>query len=271
MGYGERRSRPSFKMGVMPRTRHEIDPSKLTTTEIASGRPKGYQLRKILEELADRSGPGALMPSERVLADHFGISRTTVRQEIERMVTDGVLFRRHGHGTVVAEPTPAHTDLLTSFSRDMRARGMTPGSRVLSATVEPATSRTAARMEVDEGEPVLHLVRLRLADGVPMALERTDVSASRFPGLELLDWADRSLFDTLEEQWSVRPATSDANIQAVIADPHDAELLEIEPGQPCLLIAGVTRDAAGAVLESDRSLYRGDRYEVLARARRTNP
>ncbi|WP_020573147.1 GntR family transcriptional regulator [Actinopolymorpha alba] len=255
----------------MPRTRHEIDLSILTTTSLTADQPKGHQLRRILEELAERSGPGALMPSERVLADHFGVSRTTVRQEIERMVADGVLFRRHGHGTVVAEPRPARADLLTSFSRDMRARGLVPGSRVLSATVEPATSRVASRLEIEVGSPVLHLVRLRTADEAPMALERADVSLQRFPGLARLRWSRRSLFDTLDERWGVRPATSGARVLAVVADAHDAELLEIDPGQPCLLIEAVTRDQAGVVLESERSLYRGDRYELLARARRTNP
>lgn len=255
----------------MPRSRHEIDPKLLPVSTLADDRPKGHQLRKILEELAERIGPGALMPSERVLADHFAISRTTVRQEVERMVLDGILFRRHGHGTVVAQPRPAYTDLLTSFSRDMRARGLTPGSRVLSSDIEPATPRLATRLEVNDGSPVLHLVRLRTADGAPMALERTRVALERFPGLEELDWEDRSLFGTLEELHGVRPATSDAHILAVLAEPPDAALLDIDPGQPCLLIEATTRDAAGVVLESERSLYRGDRYEVLTRARRTSP
>lgn len=255
----------------MPRSRHEIDPTLLSVSTIEGDRPKGAQLRRILEELAERIGPGALMPSERVLADHFAISRTTVRQEVERMVLDGVLFRRHGHGTVVAELRPAHTDLLTSFSRDMRARGLTPGSRVLSTNVAPATARLAGRLEIDEGSPVLQLARLRTADGAPMALERTKVALERFPDLEKLDWEDRSLFASLEELHGVRPATSDAHILAVLAEPPDAALLEIDPAQPCLLIEAITRDAAGVVLECERSLYRGDRYEVLTRARRTNP
>ncbi|HEY6738517.1 MAG TPA: GntR family transcriptional regulator [Actinopolymorphaceae bacterium] len=255
----------------MPRSRHQIDPELLSTTELSDDRPKGVQLRKVLEQLADRSGPGALMPSERVLADQFRVSRTTVRQEIERMVGDGVLFRRHGLGTVVAAPRPAHTDLLTSFSRDMRARGLTPGSRVLSATAVPADPDVAAQLEVEPGSLVLHLVRLRLADDVPMALERTNVSLDRFPGLDALHWSERSLFDTLEERWSVRPATSDAHIAAALPDPDEAGLLGIDARQPCLQIASVTRDVAGTVIEADRSLYRGDRYEVHTRARRTHP
>jgi GntR family transcriptional regulator len=254
----------------MPRSRHELDPKLLSVSKLAGDLPKGHQLRRILEGLAERIGPGALMPSERVLADHFAISRTTVRQEIERMVLDGVLFRRHGHGTVVAQPRPAYTDLLTSFSRDMRARGLTPGSRVLSADVVPAPLQLARALEAAEESPVLHLVRLRTADGAPMALERTRVALERFPGLADLDWEHRSLFGTLEDLHGVRPVTSDAHLLAVLAEPADASLLEIDPGQPCLLIEQVTRDAAGVVLESGRSLYRGDRYEVLTRARRTS-
>ncbi|GAA1679713.1 GntR family transcriptional regulator [Fodinicola feengrottensis] len=254
--------------GWVPRSRHQIDVDALRTKELAAGRPKGHQLREILEDLAGGLGPGGLMPSERVLAEYFAVSRTTVRQEIERMVADGLLFRRHGHGTLVAEPKPAHLDLLTSFSQDMRARGMVPGSVPLAVSVEPASSRLATRLQVAPASPVLHLVRLRTADRVPMAVEHTDVSVHRFPGIQALDWADRSLFATLEERWSVRPATSDAHIASVLPDAEQARALAVEPSQPCLLIDGVTRDTTGAVLESSRSLFRGDRYEVLARVGR---
>lgn len=254
--------------GAVPRTRHQIDVDALLTKELAAGRPKGHQLREILEDLAGGLGPGGLMPSERVLAEYFAVSRTTVRQEIERMVADGLLFRRHGHGTLVAEQRPAHLDLLTSFSRDMLARGLQPGSVPLSVTVEPASPRLAGRLQVAPASPVLRLVRLRTADQVPMAVEHTDVSVQRFPGLDALEWADRSLFETIEERWSVRPATSDAHIASVLPDAEQARALAIDASQPCLLIDGVTRDTTGAVMESSRSLFRGDRYEVLAHVRR---
>lgn len=252
----------------MPRSRHEIDLTALSAQQLAAGRPKGHQLREILEDLAESKGPGGLMPSERVIAEHFAVSRTTVRQEIERMVADGLLFRRHGHGTLVAEQRAAHLDLLTSFTKDMQARGMAPGSRPLSVTTEPASPRLAGRLQVPPGSPVLRLVRLRTADGVPMAVEHTDVPMARFPGIDELDWQDRSLFATLEERWSVRPATSDAHIASVLPDAEQADRLAIGAGQPCLLIDGVTLDTTGGVIESSRSLFRGDRYEVLAHVRR---
>jgi GntR family transcriptional regulator len=99
-------------------------------------------------------------------------------------------------------------------------------------------------------------------------VEHTDVSVQRFPGIEELEWTDRSLFDTLEERWSVRPATSDAHIASVLPDADQARELAVEASQPCLLIDGVTRDTTGMVVESSRSLFRGDRYEVLAHVRR---
>jgi GntR family transcriptional regulator len=254
--------------GAVPRTRHQIDVDALLTKELAAGRPKGHQLRVILEDLATGLGPGGLMPSERVLAEYFAISRTTVRQEIERMVADGMLFRRHGHGTLVAEQRPAHLDLLTSFTKDMLARGLQPGSVPLSVAVQPASPRLAGRLRIAPASPVLRLVRLRTADQVPMAVEHTDLSVQRFPGLEDLEWTDRSLFETIEERWSVRAATSDAHIASVLPDAEQARQLAIEQSQPCLLIDGVTLDTTGAILESSRSLFRGDRYEVLAHVRR---
>lgn len=108
---------------------------------LPQGLPKTEALTGLLQELADRLGPGALMPSERVIAEHYSMARTTVRKSVERLLADSVLFRRHGHGTFVASSRPGHMDLRTSFSRDMRARGMRPGGTVLSAATGAGHAR----------------------------------------------------------------------------------------------------------------------------------
>ncbi len=226
---------------------------------------KADALYAVLEELAARLGPGALLPSERVLAEHYGIARTTVRQAVDRLLADGLLFRRHGHGTFVAEPRPGHIDLLTSFSHDMRRRGRQPGAKVLSAMTEAASKSLSARLQVAAGSPVLRLERLRTADGVPMALERTNVSLDRFPELSELDWNDRSLYDELEQRWGVRAGSAENRLAAVLPDPADAALLGIERTQPCLLVEGVSYDTEGLVLEAGRSWYRGDIYDAVVR------
>jgi GntR family transcriptional regulator len=250
----------------VPRTKHEADqtlPAALTWS-----RPKGEQLREILDGLVQSMRPDDLLPSERVLATRFDVARMTVRQEIDRMVREGLVYRRHGHGTFVAGPKLVQSDTLVSFSQDMRARGMTPSGRVLSVVVEPAPEHIAARLEIPLHAHVVRMVRLRTADGVPMALERTNLPAERFPGLEELDLSEVSLWNELERRWGVRMGSTEQRISAVLPSRHEALMLEMEATQPGFATEGVTRDLDGVVVEYGRSLYRGDRYDVLRHAHR---
>src|SRR5688500_19593967 len=100
-------------------------------------------MREILEKLATDLGPGALVPSDRSLAEHFGVARQTVRSEVRRLVADGVLVNRPARGTFVAEHAPRPRVVGRSFSEDMRMRGMVPGSRVLELDVLEVTERLA--------------------------------------------------------------------------------------------------------------------------------
>ncbi|MEV7629253.1 GntR family transcriptional regulator [Actinoplanes sp. NPDC089786] len=252
----------------MPRPKHQPTTDAPLPLRLPPGISKADALYQVLVQLAGQIGAGGLIPSERVLAEHFGMARTTVRQSVQQLLTDGVLFRRHGHGTFVAAQRPGYIDMLTSFSRDMRARGLTPGARVLTAEVEPASRVVAARLQVAAGSPVLRLERLRTADGRPMALERITVPAERFPGIADLDWADRSFYEELERGWGVQVGGSDSQVAAVLPDPADAELLDIDPIQPCLLVDAIVHDTRGVVFEAGRAWYRGDQYEAVVRARR---
>lgn len=247
----------------MPRAKHDLDPSTDMPTELVLDRPKGGQLGEILECLVTTLGPGVLLPSERVLADRYGVARMTVRQELSRLAADGVLVRRPRLGTFTAEPKTAQVDLITSFSGYARQHGMTPGAKVLNADVELASARLADLLEVAVGRPLMRLVRLRTADGVPMAIERTYLSVDRFPGITELDWSSRSLYQELVQRWGVKVETTRARISAVLPEQDEAKLLQITRTQPCFVIEGTPRDSAGLVVETGRSIYRADRYEVI--------
>jgi GntR family transcriptional regulator len=255
----------------MPRPKHVPDRDLHLPAALEPGRPKGDQLREILESVATELGPGKLMPSERFLAEHFAISRGTVRQEISRLVADGVLYRQHGSATFTADPPSGRIDMLISFSDDIRARGLTPRTKLLRAAVEEAGPRIAGRLNIAPGARVFRLERLRLVEDEPLSVERLSLSIDRFPGIDTLDWSTRSLYYTLEEQWSVRPEWNDTSIAAVLPDREDADLLAIEPGQPCLAITGRLHDANGQIIDYGRSLYRADRYNVLVQLRRSPP
>src|SRR6266508_2319776 len=217
---------------------------------------KREQLQEILEGVIASLEPGALLPSERLLMERYGVARGTAVQAIEALVSRGLVYRVHGSGTFVAEPKFRQPLTLTSFTEDMRARGMTPGSVVRSQAIVPASEVVARHLALVPGTPVVHLERVRTADGEPMALERTHLPAQRLPGLEDADLTDASLYELLERTWGVR-VTED-----------EAALLHVSAAQPALLFQRVTRDPAGTPVEYVRSLYRGDRYEVHTRLER---
>jgi GntR family transcriptional regulator len=237
-------------------------------TELRTDRPKGDQIREILEKLTRSLAVGTVLPSERVLAERFGVARMTVRQEVDRVVAEGLAARRPGGGTFVAEPRPSRM-LASSFSQDMINRGIKPGAKVLEHRVGTADEDLARELEEPVGTPVLHLFRLRTADGEPMAVERTSLSLHRYPGLDEVDFAENSLYTELSSRWGVTLGMVSASIVAAPPDPVDAELLEIDSSTPCLIITSAPRTASGEVIEFGRSVYRSDRYDITVAYRAT--
>jgi GntR family transcriptional regulator len=243
-------------------------PAEALPTGLSYKRPKGEQLQEILEGVIAALQPGALLPSERLLAEHYEVARATVTQAIDGLAARGMVYRVQGSGTFVAEPKFRQPLTLTSFTEDMRARGMTPGSIVLTQAVAPAGEVVARHLALVPGSPVVHLERVRTADGEPMALERTHLPAQRLPGLEAADLADASLYELLERRWGVVMADADQWASVVRLADDEAALLQVAVDQPALLFQRVTRDPGGTPVEYVRSLYRGDRYEVHTRLER---
>jgi GntR family transcriptional regulator len=234
-----------------------------------SGRsPKGEQLREILEGLIAALEPGAPLPSERALAERYGVARMTVRTELDRLVSEGLAYRVQGRGTFVGEPRVAQSMELSSFTEDMHARGMTPGSRMLAQEVVPSSELVAARLGLAPGAAVVGVHRVRMADDEPMALEQAFLPAVRFAGLESEDLAGGSLFELLEARWGVELPFAEQRVVAVRIADEQAELLGVDPGQPGFLFQTVAHEPAGQPVFYAWSLYRGDRYEIQLRQRR---
>jgi GntR family transcriptional regulator len=240
-------------------------------SSLSRRRPKGEQLLEILEGVISGMAPGDRLPSERSLAQQYGVARATVTQAVEHLADKGLIYRVHGSGTFVAEPKQQTSLTLTSFTEDMKARGMTPGSVVLAQDVVPASAVVARHLAVTSGAPVVHFERLRTADGEPMALERSYLPAKLFPGLEEADLTDASLYQLMEERWDVHVKVADQWGSVTRMDADEAGLLHVTAGQPALMFQRVTRDHRDTVIEYVRSLYRGDRYEVHLRLERASP
>lgn len=207
-------------------------------------------------------GPGARLPSERELAARYDVARMTVRGELRRLEADGIVVIRPGAGVFVAEEPRPPRAVGSSFSRDMAARGLVPGGIVIEHSVLTATRRLALRLDVPEGSKALRVVRIRTADGEPLAVERTTLSLLRFPGLEDVDLNNASLYEVLRDRWDAQPRTVSARASASLPTPEEAELLEIEPSAPCMVVTSLQRSDNGMPIEAGRSIYRGDRYDL---------
>jgi GntR family transcriptional regulator len=236
---------------------------------LPAGRPKGQALRAILEELAASLDPGAPLPSERLLAEHYGLARMTVRTELDRLVTEGIVYRLHGRGSFVAGPRVAQAVEFSSFSEDMRARGMTPGSVVRSQQLTEAGPLIAASLEIAPGAPVAEIERVRTADGTPMAVERVSLPAERFPGIEAADLEHGSLFELLCGRYGVTLTEGEQRVVACAVEGEEAALLDVPEGSPGLRFHTLARDAERTPAYFASSLYRGDRYEIALHQRRT--
>jgi GntR family transcriptional regulator len=251
-------------------SRNERAPDGLPV-RLPDGQPKGRALREIIEALVASLGPGAPLPSERLLAERYGLARMTVRSEVDRLVAEGIVYREHGRGSFVAEPRVAQAGLLSSFSEDMRARGLAPGSIVRSQELTAAGPLLARSLGLVPGAPVTEIERLRTADGAPLALERVYLPAERFPGIGATDLEDGSLFELLADRYGVRLSDADQRVLAVAIDARDAALLRVAAGSPGLRFHTLTRDGEGTPAFYATSLYRGDRYEIELRQTRARP
>src|SRR5256886_12702019 len=144
---------------------------------------KQERTRQQVLELIDRLDVGAAIPSERRLSTDLGISRLTLRAALDDLVRDGYLVRRHGSGTFVSEPKIAQQLTLTSFSEDMRRRGMTAGSRTIELRETHAGATVGRALKVSPDARVVLIRRLRMADGEPVAPETLHLPAAPLPDL----------------------------------------------------------------------------------------
>jgi GntR family transcriptional regulator len=224
--------------------------------------PKYFQLREILLDLVESElDADQAIPSERELATRFGLSRMTVRQAVDHLVSEGRLYRVQGKGTFVARPKIEMPLRLASFTEDMRARGLEPGSRDLDRRTDAASAHLARALQIAPGDPVHVIERLRTADGIPMAVERSHIPEAVAPGLADASLAGRSLYDVLASRYGVLLDRGDQTIEAGIADPTDAALLDLPGGSAVLLLQ--RRSFAGErPVEFAVSTYRADRYQL---------
>lgn len=219
------------------------------------------ELRMELESMLAEAVPGTRLPGERALSIRLGVARMTLRRVVDDLVDQGRLDRRPGSGTFVTRPALAKELGVTSFSEDMRARGLRPGTEVIDVSQRSAHQVLARQLRMPEGDPVIHIKRIRLAHDEPIAVETAWIPAAFVPGISAAD-VQGSLYEVLAQRWRVRPSAAISTAAAVLPDAQVAALLQIAPTQPCLQVQLTGVDQRGRTVLYVRGVYRGDRYQV---------
>lgn len=219
------------------------------------------QLRELLRNYVLSSNKsGRQLPSERDMAAHFAVARMTLRHAVEALVEEELLERVVGVGTFVARTKLDVTLKLTSYSEEMARRGMRPSARVLAFEQIRATARLARELQLEEGQAVIRLRRLLLADDEPMSVDENFLPAWRVPGI-LDAGPPSSLYNVLGERYGLVIEWGEDIIEANAATPSIARLLKVDIGAPVLRTerhAFVSR----STVDYSVSFYRADRYKL---------
>lgn len=153
---------------------------------------------------------------------------------------------------------------MTSFTEEMRRRGMTPSSRTIELRVTPAGAHLGRLLHVSPSEPVVIVTRLRLADRESMAIETLHVRESLIPGLTAADLEKQSFYELLDERYGIVIVGGKQAIEPTVTNEEESAALGVPLHSPAFLFERTTRTESGQIVEYVRSIYRGDRYRIVS-------
>src|SRR5262245_28670201 len=226
-----------------------------------SGQTRYREIERYLRTLVEAASPGDPLPSEAELCERFSVSRMTVRQALQELTNDGLVERRRGQGTFVAHrPVHRRPGVFLSFTEEMNRRGVHATSRLLTAGMDDPRRPEALDLGLAPDSQVVRIVRVRLADGVPVALE----DAALLP--ELRDVLDEdlgrgSLHSALEKRGVVATRAT-GTITARLARSSETALLDLAPQSALLVELRILFDQTGRVFERTETCYVADRYVI---------
>lgn len=214
--------------------------------------------------------PHEQMPSESEMMASFGVSRITVRQALNDLQNEGLIFRIHGKGTFVSKPK-AFQDLgkLQGFGEAMRQMGHETYSRLLSLREVKPSMQVQERLKLGPREKVCELQRLRFLNREPISLDVSYVSVKLGTRLAREDLATRDIFAIVENDYGIQLGHADLQIGTMLADERLARQLRLPEGSPVLFIERTTHTAEGLPFDHEHLYYRGDAFTYKVRVDRT--
>jgi GntR family transcriptional regulator len=225
---------------------------------------------RVLREISSGElAPGQRLGAEREIAERLSVSRSTVRAAVADLARTGAIRRTRGRagGIFVAE-RKVERDLtsLASLPAYLRRQGFQSDARVISTAMVRPDGEVAAALGLGVDELVHEIVRVRLADGEPISLERATFPVSRFP--DLLDRSlSGSLYELFATEYELQAGEAEERIEVVNAGPSEARLLGVPEGAALVAISRTAWDSDGTPFESSHDLFRGDRVRIVVRAK----
>ena len=215
-------------------------------------RPVHISIRDDLRGRLDAGewGPGQRLPSETELAARYGVARMTIRQAVGALASEGAVVRRQGLGTFATDRRPTRTtDLLMSFTEEMRRQGRQVQTRLINAAIEQPPSAARTALQLGQSAAAVTVRRVRLVDGCPILVQHSWLPYARFAGLDADPLLDGSLYAMLEAHYGVRIVRAKQAFDAEAADESDAMALGLRPHEPVLRITRTTYDSSNLVVE----------------------
>jgi GntR family transcriptional regulator len=249
----ERDAHDSFALGAQPDSRLVEDARHRLLDLISSGKLR----------------PGDRLGTERELAMQLSVSRSTLRQALTALARAGAVRRvpgRAGGTFVTHSKLDRDLSVIVGLPEYLRRQGFVAGTQVLSATMAGADDVTAENLSLEPGSLVLDIVRIRLADGVPLSLERVRLPAEIFPGLLEMPLGG-SIYELLEQHYGIKPDDVVEHLEVVDASAEEASLLGIAVRTPLLVITRTSSTAEGVAFEFSQDLFRADRTRVTFRTK----
>ncbi|MFA9556599.1 GntR family transcriptional regulator [Evansella sp. AB-rgal1] len=234
--------------------------------------PIYYQLEELIRNNIENGifREGDLVPSERTLSEEYGISRMTIRQALTNLVKEGLLVREKGKGTFVAKKKLEQPLMnLTSFSEDMKGRGLEPSTILIGFEEVQLSATECKELNIDVKSISYRVKRLRLADGIPMAYEELVSPKSLLGEVNETMFLQKSFYNHIEEKLKLRIDSAKQTLEPAISNEIESNLLHIKIGSPVLLMRRIGFLADGTPFELVKSVYRGDRYKFITEMKRS--
>ncbi len=205
--------------------------------------------------------PGMKIPSERVLAEKFGIARMTLRHSLEALILEGKLERRPGSGTYMTNKRHSMSAQCRSFASEMKLRGLIPNNALVSRKVITADDILASKLRIPSKSKVLKFSRIRLGNEIPMAVQLSNVPMA-YIGKITDEELESSLEDLLLQKFNIAITTSQTEIGGEFPNPRIASLLGISVGTPCLVKATIDIDQKFRTIMWNRTWYNAERFKI---------